>query len=323
MKKTTQPSAIPPDGSERPDMEAGRAALAWAVGQGKGDDVMRQVAAQVRRNQRRRMRVAAAGIAVLLVIGIFWQTQQADDMRVPAVPASAVVTKPETQVLPDGSVVELNHGARIAVNFGPGSTGMRRVVLKRGEAHFQVTKNPLRPFVVVAGGVEVRAVGTAFSVQLGAQAVEVLVTEGRVAVDQPASAPPSSAVPSGAAPAPEPLAFINAGHRVMVELTPLSATTTPPPVVTVSETELRERLAWRVPLLELSGTPLAEVIPMFNRYSADGRNMRLVLAEHALGELQVSGVLRADNTAALLRLLRNEFDIVAEPRGDTLVLRRP
>jgi transmembrane sensor len=57
------------------------------------------------------------------------------------------------------------------------------VVLERGEAHFQVAKNPARPFVVVARGVEIRAVGTAFSVGLESTRVEVLVTEGQVAVE--------------------------------------------------------------------------------------------------------------------------------------------
>jgi transmembrane sensor len=45
-----------------------------------------------------------------------------------------------------------------------------------------VTKDPVRPFIVMAAGVAVRAVGTAFNVKLDSTAVEVLVTEGMVAV---------------------------------------------------------------------------------------------------------------------------------------------
>ena len=41
-----------------------------------------------------------------------------------------------------------------------------------------MSKDPERPFLVSAGEVTVRAVGTAFDVRLAPTAVEVLVTEG-------------------------------------------------------------------------------------------------------------------------------------------------
>jgi transmembrane sensor len=78
-----------------------------------------------------------------------------------------------------------------------------------------------------------------------------------------------------------------------------------------------EHLAWRVPRLELSGTPLSKALPMFNEH---GR-VHLRLADPALGRLQLSGVLRADDTESLLRLLEGEFALTAERRGDELVLR--
>ena len=49
----------------------------------------------------------------------------------------------------DGTVVELKRGADISVEF---SKRLRRVVLLRGEAHFQVAKNKDWPFAVDAGG---------------------------------------------------------------------------------------------------------------------------------------------------------------------------
>ncbi|MGH7956064.1 MAG: iron-containing alcohol dehydrogenase, partial [Opitutaceae bacterium] len=77
-----------------------------------------------------------------------------------------------------GSVVELNVDADILVDFSP----VRRAVrLVRGEAHFTVATDAARPFVVSAGGVEVRAVGTGFAVHFAPQEIAVLVTEGQVA----------------------------------------------------------------------------------------------------------------------------------------------
>src|SRR3546814_17986320 len=59
---------------------------------------------------------------------------------------------------------------------------MRRVILRRGEASFEVAHNVQRPFVVSAEGLDVRAVGTAFVVGIEDGGVEVTVEEGVVAV---------------------------------------------------------------------------------------------------------------------------------------------
>jgi len=56
---------------------------------------------------------------------------------------------------------------------------------------------------------------------------------------------------------------------------------------------------------------------VFNSYGPE----RLVL-DPALGELRLGGVLRADNTPALLQLLKNEFGVEAERRDGALWLRR-
>ena len=89
-----------------------------------------------------------------------------------AVPAPS--SAPRQLTLSDGTVVQLNTGGEVTEHF---TTSERRVLLTRGEAHFAVTKNPARPFVV-------RAVGTAFNVNLQSAAVDVLVTEGKVSVSE-------------------------------------------------------------------------------------------------------------------------------------------
>jgi len=269
----------------------GLEALSWAVSSGAAGEVVRHVEARRRRRVRRRI-AGVAGIACLGLVGAWLFPQAAATLAVPPIAAvSTVVVAPETRTLADGSIVELRPGAEILVEYGPSS---RRVVLRAGEVHFQVTKDAARPFVVVASGVEVRAVGTAFSVDLGKRAVDVLVTEGRVAVTSPPAA-------VEAAPA---VAMVDAGQGTTVSLEVAGAAA----VRSVPSGERRERLNWRVPLLEFSGTPLAEAIPMFNRH---GR--RHLVLDPALGRLQLSGTLRADDTDSLFILLRNEFGIIAVP----------
>src|SRR5688572_11146054 len=84
-------------------------------------------------------------------------------------------------LLPDGSDLQLNSDTLVQIRF---SSAQRQVTLTQGETHFNVTKDSKRPFIVHAGNVGVRAVGTAFNVRVGRVDVDVLVTEGRVEVDR-------------------------------------------------------------------------------------------------------------------------------------------
>jgi transmembrane sensor len=251
------------------------------------------------------------GSAVALSIGIWlWPQFAVVPPEARAAFSSLVVSAPEKRTLPDGSVVEIKGGAVLAVDF---TVARRRVALHSGEAYFQVAKSSV-PFVVVAGGVEVRAVGTAFCVQLGSRAVEIIVTSGHVALERPSAAAPVDSSPGIER---KPWVDVPAGNRVVIEL----ATRTeagPPPVIPLTEAESTSRMSWRVPRLEFSGTPLSDAIAMFNRHGAS----RLILAP-ALGQLRISGTLRADDTDSLLLLLKNEFGIEPEhhANGDTLLRR--
>ena len=82
-----------------------------------------------------------------------------------------------TITLAEGSVVVLNTNSQIKVDY---DQQYRDIRLLQGEAHFTVARNSERPFRVYAGVGRVQAVGTAFSVYLKDNAVNVTVTEGRV-----------------------------------------------------------------------------------------------------------------------------------------------
>lgn len=299
--------------------------LAWSVRSGAVDDVlaMMDIRIAARRRRRRRIRVGA-GLTAVLLLAFFAGSHRWGAPSPPssAAPASAVVSLPERTVLSDGSIVELKPGARITPAF---AAKTRRVILEEGEAHFQVTSNPRWPFVVVAGNVEFRAVGTAFAVHVARGAVELFVTEGRVAVDKPAAtaAPPEAQSPSSSAAAgsfaaetSQTLALVAAGRRVTVSIG-ADATPVASPIVAVPAAEVGERLAWRVPRLEFAGTLLSDAIPLFNRYSA----VRLKLGDAAVANLRLSGALRADNVDTLLRLLEESHGIRVEHRSaDEIVL---
>ena len=224
---------------------------------------------------------------------------------------------PATRVLADGTVVELNGAAVIVSDF---TVSERRVRLERGEAHFTVTKDAARPFIVTAAGVSVRAVGTAFNVRLADATVEVLVTEGQVRLQPPSAqtapvapgntgtTPPST--PS-ASPAPEPL--LAARQRAVVATTPSAAA---PEIATLTPGEIARVLAWQHRLLDFTATPLGDVVAAFNRRNAT----QLVLADPGLAALRVNASLRSDNVIGFVKLLETGFGVRAERRGDNEIL---
>jgi len=229
--------------------------------------------------------------------------------------AGTVIT-PDTQLLPDGTVVRVAAGAELAERF---SATERRVLLVRGEAYFTVTKDPLRPFVVQAGGATVRAIGTAFNVHLQAGQVDVLVAEGSVRVaPPPAEAGRETAAPAALDPATDSPVVV-AGQRAVVALVPAAAT--PDVVISmVDPAEMAQALARREMLLRLAGATLAELAAVFEHRSGT----RLILADPALGVLRIGGRFRGDDVEGFVRVLENTYGIRSERATDgSLVLTKP
>ena len=294
----------------------------WAIEAQAVDEIWRETQIKVRRRHRRRLQVMAGSLAAALVAaaGVLWNgvlagrnSSDAVDGSIAA--AGSTVLVPEQRVLPDGSKVDLKPGAEVRVAY---SETVRQVALLRGEAHFQVMKDVRRPFVVQAGGVEVRAVGTAFSVQLETRQVDVLVTEGRVAVERAPVVNGNLPGPMAAPNPPPALAMVEAGRRVVVERD-ATAETVPPVVAHLTAAEIDERLAWRAPRLDFTRTPLSEALPLINRHS----RVQVSMGDPAIGQVRLSGILRADNIETLLRLLEAEHGLRAEWHGtDEVVLHR-
>jgi transmembrane sensor len=216
-------------------------------------------------------------------------------------------------VLPDASVIELNTDSAVDVAF---SRRERRVTLLRGEAHFNVAKDAARPFTVSVNNIAVRAVGTAFNVRLRTGNVDVLVTEGRVRLNDLTRG--DSLLPSGPT-AAEPSVLV-AGHRALVrtDSSEKSAGPSPAVVTPVAEKDISRELAWQQKRLEFGPTPLAVVVAEFNRYNRH----QLVLADAELGSLSVGGSFEATGHETLVRLLESSFGITAERRDHETILRR-
>ena len=257
-----------------------------------------------RRGLRAALAVAGLAAALALAVATWWpRVGTPPPQRAYATSAGGF----ERAVLEDGSVVELNGSSELRVDL---RTAERRVTLVRGEAHFTVAPDPARPFVVAAGAVSVRAVGTAFNVRLAAESVEVLVTEGRVALAGPVAGPEPAA----------PAMVLAAHERLVVPAAAAAGRVRPTPVVErVAPEVVRAALAWQERRLVFAETPLREVVAQFNRRN----RLQLVVADPVLAARPVGGTFAADNVEGFVRLLESGGAVTVERRGEFELLLRP
>ena len=87
--------------------------------------------------------------------------------------------------LPDGSTVYMNGGSKLKIQSSVFNKKQREVWLDEGEAFFQVTKNPQKPFIVHSRHLNTVVKGTSFNVKAYLQLDEssVMVRTGRVEVN--------------------------------------------------------------------------------------------------------------------------------------------
>ena len=254
---------------------------------------------------------AAIAAAIAVIAGFSWERSESAERHLLAVAAS-----PRFLRLSDGSRVELNSGSEVAEHF---TATERRIRLIRGEAHFDVAKNPQRPFIVEADTVAVRAVGTAFDVRIGATAVDVLVTEGKVGIAPTAqsNAPGITGLGTGL--------LLVAGQRTTVPTLPAPSTPLVPVIEDLSQHQIDRALSWQSSRLVFDAMPLAEIADRFNRASEerDGPDaLQLKISDAGLAALRISGRIRSDSVENFVQVLQDDFGVKVERNGREIRLRR-
>lgn len=182
----------------------------------------------------------------------------------------------------DGSSAVINSASQVTVSW---SDERRDVDIAAGEAWFRVAKDPARPFVVTAGDVRVKAIGTAFSVRKDGGAIDVLVSEGRVETWVEGTDPVS--------------VFLDQGQRATF------GATREPVVETRDLSSIDRKLAWRDGIIDLAGLPLNEAIADFNRYNR--RKIRLDVSN--LSQERLDGLFRTDDPEGFAKLVAESFDV--------------
>ena len=196
--------------------------------------------------------------------------------------------------LTDGSVIAINTQSAVEIAMHP---NVREVTLTRGEAWFLVAHDRMRPFVVSAGRVRVRAVGTAFSVRRHEGGADVQVTEGMVETWTVGEE--------------DRRVQVAAGSRAYV------AEYEPPTPIRASA-DIERSLAWREGQIVLEGETLDEAVAQFNRYNA----RKLMISDPGLAKERLVGQFRATQPLNFAAAVATTLGATVVEEGDIIRLSR-
>ena len=223
------------------------------------------------------MAACLALIAVLFNINPAWHAEY-----------HTAVGEQQSISLADASTVYLNSGSAIDPDYSP---EQRRIKLVAGEAEFVVSKDKSRPFIVVADGQEIKALGTDFIVKIQPQGISVTVIESSVQISQPDM---NTIVP----------VVLYPGQRI-----DSIVGQAPGPVSTV---ELSRANSWRFNRLIFESETLDNVIAEINRY----RKGHIFLGRRSLANYRVSGVFNISELDNLLTVINKTLPIKSIALGE-------
>jgi transmembrane sensor len=204
--------------------------------------------------------------------------------------------------LSDGSVVRLSPRTMLRVHY---TDREREVTLTRGDAVFQVAKNPARPFIVLTDHTQVRAVGTAFGVERDNGSVVVTVEEGRVAVVHSGEETRAPTIQ------PVPVTEVSLGANQQVIVPPVG------PIGMVRKVDSRRALSWAEGRLIFDGDAVAIAVRQFNRFN----RVQIELLDTGLASRELNAVFDASDPEAFVVFLEATTNIrVTRPSPDRIVI---
>ena len=217
---------------------------------------------------------------------------------------STQIGKQQTIELGDGSVVTLNTSGQVVVDY---NEQVRRILLERGEAYFEVAEDPERPFTVDLGLRSVTAIGTAFNIRKDTERYQLAVIEGAVTIHKATEDVTVS---------PPPVSIRGIGPR-RVEAGLVAEFDISRDLLTAFRPESMDRYgAWRNGLLSFASEPLYQVVQELNRYS----RKKILIEDASIMDLQVYTVIRIPASDSAVQSLQLILPIKVTQHYDRIVI---
>lgn len=239
------------------------------------------------RHRRRHWVSSALAVAASLLIAVVLTSVWFGDPMVALIADhSSAPGEVRAVMLPDGSRADLGPSTAIRLHFRENE---RRIEVLGGSAYFTAVPQAAaggRPFIVDAGSLSARALGTQFLVERLPRGDSVAVTEHAVEVtvtDRDTTVRPTVLSPG------QSLRYRRGGQ----------------PAATLASVDPQEIAAWRNGNLVFYQMPLGEVVAELNQY----RRSRIVLTDDGLSARIVSGVFRVEQPDDALRIIAQELGL--------------
>lgn len=201
------------------------------------------------------------------------------------------------QTLPDGSTVWLS--PQSVITYPKTFEKDKREVAMTGEAFFEVTKNPQRPFIIYSGALTTRVWGTSFKINAAANSAfsQVAVLTGKVSVTIPPSYTESLE------------SFLGMhGNLNQVMLLPEQQATYVKSGQTLQKTAIADKsviTCWKREDISFNNEPLKKVIGVLNNRFA----VHIVAADTRIEKYYIKADFSNQNLADILQIMHLSMNI--------------
>jgi ferric-dicitrate binding protein FerR (iron transport regulator) len=264
---------------------------------------------------RHKVWLAAASFLIIALAGWLWINNRSASNN-GEIKQEAIEAKKGSRtrsMLPDGTTVWLNAGSKLS--YDDDFTGATRNVRLDGEAFFDVTKQPGRPFIVHTSGIDIKVLGTAFNVKSYPEdkTVETTLYRGSVKVFREKESEESAiqlrpneklTLPKEAAIQPEELSS-KEGEKLSVKES-LPASSTLAHLDSTKKENERIETAWVYNRLEIQGDNFDEMAKKLERWY----NVTIIFTDEKVKELSFVGTFENENVEqafTALKVANNRF----------------
>ncbi len=214
--------------------------------------------------------------------------------------------------LPDGSAITLNTASEILVDI----TGhYRRVTLQRGEAWFDVAKDPERPFSVDVGSRSVSVLGTQFNIRKTPDQFTLAVVEGSVALHKKEEQVDPTA-PLLTSDDDQPVVLHPSIQQRLTAGWVINYDAEQNKLTGFTSKNLDSVQNWRTGLLSFEGVSLYKVVQELNRYSAK----KILIEDANIINMEIFAAIKVDGITSAIAGLEVTHPLKVTHYFDRIVL---
>lgn len=217
----------------------------------------------------------------------------------------------DTITLPDNSVLVLNTNTIVHMKY---TNDARVLELQKGEIHIDVAHDNSRPLSVLANGKMMQAVGTSFNVEVTADLVELIVTDGKVLVENKSTNQFKADLANHKIKLPHSSLAVSKGEKI--DLDNDEKPKNVKKVIKLTSIDIMSSLSWQERKLIFRGESLAYVINEISRYT----DLKIELEnDEKLKKINVVGVFKTGDVTELLVEFEKHFNITHEKTSENKI----